>query len=1724
MHDFRIPWRPLYDALYNELFPHPNKLSRHSLNLSPVFLNVAEAAQRFFHPDEADEMLEVILPQFDPSMDSILATQLFLVHFLPIAPCEKWLPLIFRLWYGLNSGLWDDQASDLIGQLAMAHIEPSRSDPTLLARIPRGPTNTPEEQAKNPSLRKAERQHRHRILDYEGKVVEDNDGLNYWVDPEQLPAEEDNGDPNWRGMRRDVGIFTDEQFEFIMSKCLRSLNVPVGGSLASQNSMSITAADARASKKILDAKKPIDRTQSLAEVIIYSMSEDAPVAPFGTTGAPTRAATPAPGLSSHHASNGNPLSRVRNGDVAMSRTDSTDSLKAAGESIERSKKYLAGSKALDHLSQLITSCETFFHPSNAGPWSSFLTVFLSHLTSNFVQRWKQEEEPSCKTPVEWRLTPEIKRSFVLTLRPVALSAMFNKDMESAQPAISTLRRLALLEPDLIMPAIMERAVPSLQGLEETQRTASVTFALAAVAQPLSGRAVWRFGGMYVADILTLLLPGIDLNDPTKTGLSCMAICNMVDQIRIADISDNEELPNGDAASGRTVRRVPRVKVEDDPNDPVGQDLEELTEEEVESRLRMSTGAFREWMHEFLGRVLLLFANLPEEGGKTGRAGGKTEILTLQSVLHTCGAIFGALDEKLFDAALDQVAEYATTTTKSNAVDAVGELVKNLSAVNAAKTFEKFFPICRQRISSELRAGASSTRTTTTSIPRPSDAPLHWWMSILYGLLVPGRLNLPKYRTEYMELLRTMLQHTYSERGWAWAGNIIEKTLSCLTALYLEEMNLLNAADRDSEDFKKNHTMWWGKLYRPAQVKPQWKRPTDADVDMALEVVGLADEAVTTINGLLDNSNHDVVWTNDFCRAMNVVDEVLLGSYSLVAEYEDLKNNGKPSDTYMPEELMKPLPPYKAGFVLSDPKDSRYQRVKEFRKRAGDMLHRASAMMRTAGDDNSVDSVKLLVATIGSYLVSYGMRAKKYQSASSAFDNLQASKRMYEGQRKQHRSVLLGAAQVHHSNRLMTASYARARSAEDDALVMDMLEFCLSPFLRVRRRAQSLLSSISKTYRDASMLYMDTLLDSLKPGTDPDRMKGALYVLRVNVIGSARLTRDWRGLSSLIDALLAAHHENKTSIQTLVNKSIEELLGKIREPVTFRLEYKVENTDKAADALANQLTIVKPDPEFIGRIVEGEERRLQHQDEEYDTIVDHVRAKAQDTTLNWRYQQAAARFLFVMTRRDRPTDRRLLEYFLNNIQNPHPRIRDFASGGLTRMLFQATLRTFTQGSMERLFLQEPKDPFASKIDLTKQDAGFTERYLKAFREEPTEDSVLQDRIDTGWLAWGREMEVTRFAKWDEQVFHLEEACKPAIDIVVAAVEKDEWWQKLAEFWSQEETRNYPSANHIDLILALCQIVGLPILEKIKPVVDKLMADMDEKKVYDRHQTRAVWEFLAGLLRGTWEWPGKDRQQFWEWFTPLLPKLFHNIRQDTVKCWDITVEYVLHEQDPRRYKPLVDFMLSTALSADFQGGSAFDLSRRVQLSRSVLRCLRWRFSAWSPEFEKLYFSALSCPYADVRALMGSVLNGLDQLHWNASYPSVHALVDAVLGDPECEIDIMGIRNPHLQPELNEAMAKLKELRAERPSGPKAAMSAHDTTAITLMHWLGIELSDVHAVGTFPYLIPILPDIFELREMNDNTEMQAIAGRLLAWITSITPAFQLIEPLIEQLISILQNSEVS
>jgi proteasome activator subunit 4 len=146
--------------------------------------------------------------------------------------------------------------------------------------------------------------------------------------------------------------------------------------------------------------------------------------------------------------------------------------------------------------------------------------------------------------------------------------------------------------------------------------------------------------------------------------------------------------------------------------------------------------------------------------------------------------------------------------------------------------------------------------------------------------------------------------------------------------------------------------------------------------------------------------------------------------------------------------------------------------------------------------------------------------------------------------------------------------------------------------------------------------------------------------------------------------------------------------------------------------------------------------------------------------------------------------------------------------------------------------------------------------------------------------------------------------------------------VADYWAQEDTRVHPSAQSIDTVTASAQLFGPIVFELISPIVDAYLAEMDTKKVYDRHKTRAMWELISGIIRGADEWSGKNRQRVWDWLTPKLPELFANIRHDTVKCWTVSIEFLMHNRDPRRYLPLFKFLIQTGLDADFANGSSFD----------------------------------------------------------------------------------------------------------------------------------------------------------------------------------------------------------
>ena len=183
------------------------------------------------------------------------------------------------------------------------------------------------------------------------------------------------------------------------------------------------------------------------------------------------------------------------------------------------------------------------------------------------------------------------------------------------------------------------------------------------------------------------------------------------------------------------------------------------------------------------------------------------------------------------------------------------------------------------------------------------------------------------------------------------------------------------------------------------------------------------------------------------------------------------------------------------------------------------------------------------------------------------------------------------------------------------------------------------------------------------------------------------------------------------------------------------------------------------------------------------------------------------------------------------------------------------------------------------------------------------------------------------------------------------------------------------------------------------------------------------------------------------------------------------------------------------------------------------------------------------------MASVLNAMDQLKFHPSYASPSALTEEILNDPNAEKDIMQTKTGLFRPQLEHIVSSFPAWKQDRPHGPKAQLSRHDTSAAS-GGFLGCDggetntkcsigfLSSYRTCTLWPLSRTLSPScestcrqqssfspaIFDLRDLNDNLDLQRVAGRLLAMITSITPSLDLVDDLMGALISILQNSAVS
>ncbi|KZV77572.1 hypothetical protein PENSPDRAFT_621096 [Peniophora sp. CONT] len=1729
--DLRLPWQPLLQALRSDLF-----LTRRQFEVSQMTYymgHIASVVRRFFHPAAIDEMLTVFLPLMNGTeLDSLLSSQYYMLTFLPQSHPQSYMPMLFRVWESVNSYMFDDRMLQFLAKLTEIHLDPSVSDPKKIKE-------TPDDE------------------------LSPGEGRPQW-------SKDDLKEPShWTGIFSDVGIFSENDWHLIMCKCLASMEIPLAdsGSLTTGPS-----ADNQAGFELGRLPKPTWRILSLARILVNSMAPDSlPSAPSANP-TPFNMTPMTSGMSTPRL-----MTPISGGPTSIGDYLTAHLNKTAFAGL---RTYIGGSKALDALIKLIASTESFFHPSNSGAWTSDLTAFIKYIAYEFNKRWHAEQQPDCKTPLHRRLTKHMKRELVQCLRTVALLSMFSEDSNTVSNVSSCLKWMSLMEPDLILYPILERAVPALENLTETQRTLAVIKALGAIAPTLVSRDVFYPGAKHLVPILQLLIPGIDLNDPGKTLCTTTFLIEVSQYIKFGDLTalpstddihgDLTHRPtdvparklnghtNGDGHydSSRAVSRVgtpiPSIPAKSSqphgrgrrptlagtvmpsqfllhPSDSGGTETPESEEPQLSAReedvlLREATGGFTDWIASFIRRVILLFDNLPEESG------GSSEVQMVDSVTNACSQICAHLSEPLFDLVLDMVFDFASTNVRPNAVRAVHQLVECVANANPVKTLKKFFSFCVRNIYIELESGASSVRTTSTqATPMPADATFHWNLAILRGAVFNDGKAVLKYKDQLIPLLQLLRRKTYAQRGYSWGGRFLSSLMLTLTHTYPLEDRFMNPEEWISEDFRRNHHRFWGKLYTQDEIKVSWHVSDDAELDFAIEIFKqVVEPAMNDLEALLrPGVTRDSVWRNDFCRYLSYVRNAFAGTPTIVREHiskEDQAYTSASSDIlHEIAEMIAGIEPLNAGFAINDPKDPRAVYYNGLRRRFGAFLHDASVSLRQQGEENTVDAVSVLLQSISTYMLNYGDSKDNYYLLKDRYNSELNYALQYPGQKAWPRSVFIRRARLYNAARLRWSSIERKRGPLEDSLIDDVAEWAQWTFATVRISSQNLLDSLSSSYDGVRRRVIPVLYKSIEPGVEDDRLKGALWTFNSSTF--VKYTMGDHALATdALRKIFACQAHEKPSIQTVVAAVAENGINSFVEPnfLVYALDYAP--LERTLAAFRAHLAFGPEEEALERRVVVQREERVKLWEESVRNSLQVVLDVASAKATHWRYAIFATRCLRTMVRKDAPTSEEHVKYFLNKAHDSQPTLRYYSQRAIMKVSRYIKLRTFAKGP-EDLVHEHNSDPLKGHLTITGPAREFTAQFLADFRKPldavaAGSKPVLVDRATSGWIAWGSSITAYRLpdvtspslAPWRPDA-------APALAAVRAQAEDDKFWRALSVHYAAENHADTVVSDNMACVKSVVQLLEGEPFKPLRALIEELLAKQDQNK------QRGGAELLAGLLSGAKHWPRAKADELWGWALPLIKTaLGSGIKTDTLPVWTSFLEYIFFHKDPRRpgRQELLDHVLAEFNATDYNDESSLRAVKALAFFRAFYEEQGWKFNAWADDAVQRVWGEMASEHDDVRAYISDLLTLTDKIKWapTPSKPTPEVFVRECRTLP-VDADIMGSRGAYHLARVHELVAKFPGWRAERPSGTRAFQSRYDRVGVSVCRWLFQMVHGTHAVSVFDYIVPLMPELFRFTELNDNNDLRKRAKVLLVRMCGVNPPRPLVGPILHAIFDAIQKS---
>ncbi|GLH02190.1 Proteasome activator complex subunit 4 [Gryllus bimaculatus] len=1186
-----------------------------------------------------------------------------------------------------------------------------------------------------------------------------------------------------------------------------------------------------------------------------------------------------------------------------------------------------GSSAQKHLDKFMMTLESYFHPANFGRWVLKLSELLSKLPLYFVQRlnFERYKKLTWETPVpeSHKLTEDDITRFVLSVKPVAMQAMFSKmGLEVSQ----AMQHLATLRPQLIIPEIVESVYANLETVVQPHKFQAALQCLIAVIRPMAegGRTDFKEGPTHVIPMLLSVLPGIDPNDIRKCFVSLHFISTVANMVPIIDCSKASEYHSN------------------------------LTEEE--ESICLATSNFEDFVLQFLDRCFVLVESSSLESTRLEREAdrrSRMENLAENALASTCIALLTQTSPQIFKAALRKLHSFVMGRILETKVAGqfMAAMCRSFSKVNGEETLRMFVPCLSDNI---------LTLTDSEDILKEETLD----NELLYNLVVlseivdcPGKFLLPHVPTLKKVLDRTL--HLTCREGHTIAARLMHLTLNSLcSTVPLEFRSVPQTFAEDIKDYLPVRD--WGKAGNIHDLRVNWYIPGKEEINCVKSFIDsyLCPEMNSIEQFIADTSSMS---KEELQRSLGII-WAFLGCRVPLPQWEEA-----------PLELAKSClsdSPFQSKTELD------YERSKDHgitvnnmnvKKAIVALMDKLQVKLLECKEDDTksffvlINIWECLLTDVRDERLAFEARWKRFRIVKRILEN------KLVGEKRHLRALLIDRAVLQHEVLLERGNFCITPTHK--LIMLNLLTLSTSQYSEVRARAQGKLFTAMDIFPYSYVILIPKLLENLKKNTliEHEQFKGALYVLLGRKQNPVVARHDWYVLNSLWPAIVRAHPSEKISVIRLLENLVD-VVHKQFPTITINLEIP-DSCEAAGQDLWASVPRESHDFATKDLIEEGKKQLIlknQYNLEQYLSLLHSLNNAIENENLHWRFHSMALSFLRDLVHPDVAYPPAVVKCFLNTLVNDSIELRKIA---IRSVIF--------------LLKQQKRTQKVVKVNPYNVDGVIVEKPSNICPGDRPDNQWVQYRtpqLPNSAEEWNKPRYAHRpyhgFYAWPDELELYEQTLDPpplmgdALNDkekeVKAFFSKSHNVERLMNFLTLEEKKGKDKFNGYKFLMfkGLFRNGGYEMFKIFMPHLEALVSSKLES-----HQ-RCAAEIIAGAVRGAKHWPYEMVRDLWKFLTPLIRSALVNMTEETIIDWGVCFATASENVDPRRNHWLFEVLMEEP----GRNESSFTECGRLYSLQGALNQQLWRMA----ELLNLWFERLrpylSHPFQNVRERMGSVLNNI------------------------------------------------------------------------------------------------------------------------------------------------------